>query len=73
MNLRGATVHKALVSASKVCREGYRIILDSEPGQRGMLQKHTNEWIGLRDEKGVYVFDSWVSPATTPGRKRSSV
>ena len=39
MNLRGATVHKALVSASKVCREGYRIILDSEPGQRGMLQK----------------------------------
>ena len=48
-------VHKALVSASKVCRKGYRIILDSEPGQSGMLHKHTNEWIGLREEKSVYV------------------
>ena len=33
MNFRVALVHKALVSASKVCHEGYRIILDSEPGQ----------------------------------------
>ena len=32
MNSRVAPVHKALVSASKVCRKGYRIILDSEPG-----------------------------------------
>ena len=29
MNFRVAPVHKALVSASKVCRKGYRIILDS--------------------------------------------
>ena len=65
MNFRVAPVHKALVSASKVCRKGYRIILDSEPGQCGMLHKQTNEWIGLREEKGVYVFDS--------GRKRSEV
>ena len=71
MNFRVAPVHKALVSASKVCRKGYRIILDSEPGQSGMLHKHTNEWIGLREEKGVYVFDGWVSPAMTAGRKRS--
>ena len=32
MNFRVALVHKALVSASKVCRKGYQIILDSEPG-----------------------------------------
>ena len=32
MNFRVAPVHKALVSASKVCHEGYRITLDSEPG-----------------------------------------
>ena len=66
MNFRVAPVHKALVSASKVCRKGYRIILDSELGQSGMLHKHTNEWI-------VYVFDGWVSPAVTAGRKRSEV
>ena len=32
---------------------------DSELGQSGMLHKHTNEWIGLLEEKGVYVFDGW--------------
>ena len=73
MNFRVALVHKALVSASKVCHKGYRIILNSEPGQSGMLHKHTNEWIGLREEKGVYVFDGWVSPVATVGRKRSKV
>ena len=57
------------MSCVKVCRKGYRIILDSEPGQSGMLHKHTNEWIGLLEEKGVYVFDGWVSPAMTAGRK----
>ena len=41
---------KALAS-SKVCHKGYRIIVDSEPAQSGMLHKHTNEWIGLREEK----------------------
>ena len=35
-----------------------------------MLHKHTNEWIGLRERKGVYVFDGWVSPAMTAGRKK---
>ena len=73
MNFRVAPGHKALVSASKVCHKRYRIILDSEPGQNGMLHKHTNEWIGLRAEKGVYVFDGCISPATTAGRKRSQV
>ena len=62
MNFRVAPVHKALVSASN--------ILDSEPGQSGMLHKRTNEWIGLREEKSVHVFDGWVSPAVTAGRKR---
>ena len=38
-----------------------------------MLHKHTNEWIGLREETGVYVFAGWISPATTAGRKRSKV
>ena len=71
MNFRVAPVHKALVSASKVCRKGYRIILDSKPGRSGMLHKRTKEWIGLREEKGVYVFDGWVSPAVTAGRNRS--
>ena len=70
MNFRVAPVHKALVSASKVCRKGHRIILDSMPGRSGMLHKRTNEWIGLREEKGVYVFDGWVSLAVTAGRKR---
>ena len=73
INFRVAPVHKALVSASKVCHKGNRIILDSEPGQSGMLHKYTNEWIGLREEKCVYVFDGWISPATTAGRKRSKV
>ena len=58
MNFRVARVHKALVSASKVCHKGYRIILDSEPGQSGMLHKHTNEWIGLREEKGCLRFST---------------
>ena len=73
MNFRVVPVHKALVSAPKVRHEGYRVILDSEPGQGGMLHKHTNEWIRLREDKGVYVFDSWISPAMTGGRKRSVV
>ena len=59
--------HKALVSASKVCRKGYQIILDSKPGQSGMLHKRANEWIGLREEKrcprfrwlGFSGSDSW--------------
>ena len=67
MNFRVAPVCKAQVSASKVCRKGYRIILDSEPGQSGMLHKHTNERIGLREEKRCLRFrqldfsgnDSW--------------
>ena len=67
MNSRVAPVHKALVSASKVCREGYRIILDSVPGQSGMQHKHTNEWFGLCEEKRCLRFrrldfsgnDSW--------------
>ena len=69
MNFRVAPGQKALESASKVCRKGYRIILDSEPGQSGMLHKHTNEWIGLREEKKVSTF----STVTTAGRKRSEV
>ena len=43
---------------------------DSKPGRSGMLHKRTNEWIGLREEKGVYVFDGLVYPAVTAGRKR---
>ena len=70
MNFRVAPVHKALVSASKVCRKGHQIILDSKPGRSGMFHKRPKEWIGLREEKGVYVFDGWVSPAVTAGRKR---
>ena len=38
-----------------------------------MLHKHTNEWIGLREEKGVYVFDGWIYQGTTAGRERSKV
>ena len=68
MNFRVAPVHKALVSASKVCRKRYQIILDSKPGRSGMLHKRTNEWIGLREEKGVYFFDGWFSPAVTAGK-----
>ena len=37
MNFRVAPVHNALVSASEVCRKGYRIFLDSKPGRSGML------------------------------------
>ena len=70
MKFRVALVHKALVSASKVCHNGYRIIWDCELGQSGMLHKHTNEWIGLREEKGVYVFDGWISPGER-GRRSS--
>ena len=50
-NFRVALVHKALVSASKVCRKGYRIILDSKPGRSGMLHKRTKEWIGWVKKK----------------------
>ena len=50
MNFRVAPVQKALVSASKVCHKGYRIIMDSEPEQSDMLHKRTGEWIGLREE-----------------------
>ena len=73
MNFRVAPVHKALVSASKACHDGYRIILDSELGQSGVLHKHTNDWSGLREEESVYVFDGWISPAKAAGRKRSKV
>ena len=61
VKFRMAPVQKALVSAPKVCHESHRIILDSEPGQSGMLHKHADEWIGLRD-------GGWIS-----GRKRSRV
>ena len=37
------------------------------------LHKHTGEWNGVHEEKGVYVFDGWMSPAMTAGRKRSKV
>ena len=51
-----APVQKALVSAPKVCHEGHQIILAPEPRQSGMLHKHTDEWIGLRD-------GGWISLA----------
>ena len=35
----------------RLCHKGYRIILDSKPGQSGVLPKHTGEWVGLREEK----------------------
>ena len=38
-----------------------------------MLHTHTNEWIVIRDKKEVYVFDSWISPTTTVGRKKPEV
>ena len=68
MNFRVALVHKPLVAASKMCRKGHRFILDSELGQSGMLHKHTNEWIGLREAKRCLRFrqldfsgnDSWA-------------
>ena len=62
----------ALVSASQVCHTGYRIILDSLPGQSGLLHNYTVEWIGVREEKGVFVFDGWFSSAMTAGRNRST-
>ena len=44
MNVGVAPVDKALVSGSKVCHKGYRIIiLDSEPGQSGMHHTHMGE------------------------------
>ena len=73
MSFRVAFVHKALVSASKVCHRGYRTILNSELGQSGMLHKHTGEWIRLREERGVYIFDGWISAAKTAGRKISKL
>ena len=71
MNFRVAPVHKVLVSASKVCRKGFRIILDSEPGQRGMLHKHTNEWTGLREEKRCLRF-RWLDFSGTDSREEKS-
>ena len=65
MNFRVPLVHKALVSASKVCHEGCRLFLSTKPGRSDMLHKCTNEWIGLREEKGVYVFDGSDSLAVT--------
>ena len=38
-----------------------------------MLHKHKGEWIGLREENGVNVFNGWICPATTAGRKRSKI
>ena len=73
MSFRVAPVHRALVLASKVRHEGNPFIVDSELGQSGMLHKYTNEWIGLREEKGVHVFDGWISPTTTIVRMRSKV
>ena len=66
MNFRVAPFHKALVSASKVCRKGYQIILDSKPGRSGMLHKRTNEWIGLREEKRCLRF-RWLGFSGTDG------
>ena len=51
MNFTVAPVHKALVSASKVCHK----VIESSC-IRGILHKHTNEWIGFREEKGIHVF-----------------
>ena len=70
VNSRMAFVHKALVSASE-CHEGYRVVVDSNPGQSGMPHKNTGEWIGLREEKGGYVLEGWISLAMTAGRKKS--
>ena len=41
VNFRVAPVHKAVLSASKVCQQGISIILGSEAGQSGMLHKQT--------------------------------
>ena len=73
MNFRVALVHKALMSASKVCREGYRIVLDSKLGQSGMLQKNTNEWIGLREKKSCLRFRQLDFSGNDSCRKRSEV
>ena len=38
-----------------------------------MLHKDTGEQVALREERGVHVFDGWISLATTAGSKRSKV
>ena len=38
-----------------------------------MLHKRTNDWVGLREEKGVYVFDGWISPADHVHKKGKSI
>ena len=59
---------------SCTCSQSIGVSVEGMPqgsGQSGMLHKHRNESIRLREEKGVFVFDGWVSPAMTVGRKRS--
>ena len=75
VNFRVVPIHKALgVSVKNVCLyNDTESIMDYEPGQSGMLHKHTGEWICLREHKGVHDFDGWISLATTVGRKRSKV
>ena len=51
MNFTVAPIHKALVSASKVCRKGYRIVWDSEPGQSGMLHNTRTNGSGCAKKK----------------------
>ena len=56
---------------SGTCPQSIGVSIESEPGQSGMLHKHTNGWIGLREEKGVNDFDGWISPATTASKVSS--
>ena len=60
MNFRVAPVHKTLLSASKVCHKGYRIILHP----RHPPQTHERMDRVTRRKKGIHVFDGWISPAT---------
>ena len=57
-----AAVNKPLVSVSKLLDDGWRIVFDSEASY--LKHKKTGRTIAIKRERGVFVVDAYVDPAT---------
>ena len=57
-----AGINKPLLSVSKLIDEGWRVVLDEEGCY--MLHKRSKKTIVMKRERGVFVIDAFVEPAS---------
>ena len=67
-------VHRPLISASKLCNNGFSIILAPESeGGSWLKQLATGHKLRLFARNGVYVLPAWIEPAKTGFRRHAEL